>query len=112
MTYFLFHIVFSKNSPINLKNKLKIVTEQIHGYHVRVSNIGKYEVSKSNSNVGDLKFNFVFSKFLNSINFFHLDNDFKKFKTFLNQNIDNFVNCFIKLLPKFNVDLNLILYYN
>ena len=108
ITSFLYHIVFSINAPTVLKDKLKIVTEQIHDYNVRVKKVGKYEVTRSRTRVGDLKFNFIFSKYLNSIEFFTLDKetDFKKFKSFLNLNIVNFVDSFINLLPKFNVDLN------
>ena len=114
ITPFLYHIVFSINSPTILKSKIKIITEQNHDYNVRVKNVGKFEVTRSRTKVGDLKFNFIFSKYLNSISFFLLDNDtdFKKFKSFLNLNISNFVASLIKLLPKFNVDLNSFFFNN
>ena len=114
ITSFLYHIVFSINSPTILKSKLKIITEQNHEYNVRVKNVGKFEVIRSRTKVGDLKFNFIFSKYLNSISFFLLEKetDFKKFKSFLNLNISNFVASFIKLLPKFNVDLNSFFFNN
>ena len=112
ITNFLYHILFSLNSPILLKNKLNVVTKELHGYYTRNSCIGKFEVPKSNTNIGDLRFDFVFSKYLNSIKFYTLNNDYKKFKISLNLNIENFVDSFVKLLPKFNVDLNSFLYYN
>ena len=73
---------------------------------LRSSSSNKFTVAKNQTKFGDLKFDVVFTKYLNKIEFYNLFLEQDKFKTAFNNNLKNFVNVFVLLLPKFDVTLN------
>ena len=96
-------IVNSKSGPICLKEALSFKELSMIPYNLR-SNI-QFSIESCRTHYGDLTFHAFFSKLLNNSCINQINDSIINFKSFISLNLDTLVGKFLKIFPKFNIDL-------
>ncbi len=107
---FSYSLINSSETPSELKSQLIYNSELNKQHDLRNLNQLSIPKCKNGNNFGENTFNYFFSKFINlfSINLFNLE--FSIFNLNISNNINIYLNTFIKNFDKFNLDyINLFL---
>ena len=109
-TSFLYKIITNNNAPLELKSLLKAQVINDNKYNLRSNGRTLVVSSRSKSKYGDLRFKIFFA---NYVNFFRLFDVNLLVSTFIHSflsNIDLYVKNFLRLTPKFNINLDYYFY--
>jgi hypothetical protein len=106
ITSFLFKIMYSWNSPHELKSWLKADKLYDSNHNLRSNGRELVVPAFSKSKFGDLRFRNIFANYVNFYKLYNLNVSFYDFKKQFFLNLNSYVNTFLTLLPKFNVNLD------
>jgi hypothetical protein len=98
--------MYSWNSPHELKSWLK--SDKLYDSNHNLRSNGRELVvpAFSKSKFGDLRFRNIFANYVNFYKLYNLNVSFYDFKKQFFLNLNSYVNTFLTLLPKFNVNLD------
>jgi hypothetical protein len=106
ITSFLFKILYSWNSPPELKSWLKADKLQDLNHNLRSNGRELVVPAFSKTKYGDLRFRNIFANYVNFYKLFNLNMSFQEFKKKFFLNLNSYVNTFLSLIPKFHVNLD------
>jgi hypothetical protein len=106
ITSFLFKILYSWNSPPELKSWLKADKLQDLNHNLRSNGRELVVPAFSKTKFGDLRFRNIFANYVNFYKLFNLNMSFQEFKKKFFLNLNSYVNTFLSLIPKFHVNLD------
>jgi len=106
ITSFLFKILYSWNSPPELKSWLKADKLQDLNHNLRSNGRELVVPAFSKTKFGDLRFRNIFANYINFYKHFNLNMSFQEFKKKFFLNLNSYANTFLSLIPKFHVNLD------
>ncbi len=109
-TTFLYKIIVNNNAPLELKSLLKAQVINDNKYNLRSNGRILVVPSRSKSKYGDLRFKNFFANYVNFFRLFDLNLLVSTFIHSFLSNIDLYVKSFLRLTPKFNLNLDYYFY--
>ena len=102
----------SLNSPLLLRSWLTPSTVHNEHHDTRSNNKTVFVLERTHTKFGDLSFKNSFGKFLNHIDYAKFSMPFADFKKdLLSGNLCVYMNVLLKIIPKFNINIDFYFFY-